>query len=197
MISEKMGRQRYSDRQLVEDCKVLSVQDLKRDGKLYDLENRWRKQWHLTLEGVYDPIIPPPQVEITYGLPTRYGEPLWKSLNVELSSTPCHFGGKRWWMKCDCGRRVQKLYIPPREVYYSCRKCHDLTYKLQKEHTSNLMAWQKACDYEVKLCEIGKGIKRTCYAGKPTRKFRQYLKYKEKYDAIYPIAISQLKNLNL
>jgi hypothetical protein len=62
-----------------------------------------------------------------------------------LVSTPCHFGGVRWWFQCSgmsvgnpCGRRVGKLYLPPGERYFACRYCHNLIYKACKEHDSRV-----------------------------------------------------------
>lgn len=45
----------------------------------------------------------------------RGGKPLFVRLAdgrpVELTSTPCHFGGERWWLVCpECQRRCQVLY---------------------------------------------------------------------------------------
>ena len=61
---------------------------------------------------------------------------------IELTQTPCHYGGRRWWFVCPavkdgiyCGDRVGKLYIPPAGQYFGCRKCYDLTYEsCQKSH---------------------------------------------------------------
>jgi hypothetical protein len=59
---------------------------------------------------------------------------------VDLESTPTQFGGQRWWFTCPlivcgapCIRRVGKLYLPPGERYFGCRKCHDLTYRSCQE----------------------------------------------------------------
>jgi len=46
---------------------------------------------------------------------------------VSLTSTPCNYGGFRWWFICShCGRRVGKLYGGK---YFLCRICQDLTYR--------------------------------------------------------------------
>jgi len=33
-----------------------------------------------------------------------------------------------------CERRVRKLYFPPREMYFGCRACHNLTYESAQTH---------------------------------------------------------------
>ncbi len=68
---------------------------------------------------------------------------------VQLQSTPTQFGGLRWWFTCPlttnglaCNRRAGKLYLPPGQRYFGCRKCHDLTYRgCQESHqTERLLA---------------------------------------------------------
>ena len=55
---------------------------------------------------------------------------------INLETTPCTFGGGRWWFRCPlvkngtpCGRRCFKLYEPPGANYFGCRGCYDLTYE--------------------------------------------------------------------
>ena len=56
---------------------------------------------------------------------------------VPLETTNPHFGGRRWWFRCPllaengrrCGRRVQKLYLPPGADYFGCRHCYKLSYE--------------------------------------------------------------------
>lgn len=48
-------------------------------------------------------------------------------------SSPCRFGGVRWWIVCTCGRRVLKVYRPPGELRFACRTCHELTYTSSQE----------------------------------------------------------------
>jgi len=55
---------------------------------------------------------------------------------IDLETTPCNFGGERWWFRCPlvkngnpCGRRCFKLYEPPGADYFGCRECYDLTYE--------------------------------------------------------------------
>jgi len=53
---------------------------------------------------------------------------------IQLESTPCHFGGQRFWFTCptpDCGRRAALLYFAG--VAFACRVCLDLSYPSQRE----------------------------------------------------------------
>ncbi len=60
---------------------------------------------------------------------------------VEVTSTRCRFGGRRFWLRCPlvrngvpCKRRVLQLYLPPGGRVFGCRKCHGLTYRICQEH---------------------------------------------------------------
>lgn len=56
---------------------------------------------------------------------------------VRLTSTPCHFGGRRWWFMCpgpSCQRKVAKLHMPPGRIEYACRHCHGLSYEGRQKH---------------------------------------------------------------
>ena len=62
---------------------------------------------------------------------------------VRLQSTPCRYGGVRWWFECPrCGRRVGKLYLPPRAVAYRCRLCWDLRYRSQRLANWDRRRWR-------------------------------------------------------
>ena len=60
---------------------------------------------------------------------------------VDLTTTPCRFGGRRYWFLCpgvSCGCRVAKLYRPPVATYYLCRHCHQLTYEGRQRHRNRM-----------------------------------------------------------
>ena len=61
-----------------------------------------------------------------------------KAIRQEIPMLPTNpnFGGRRWWFQCpvnagegNCGNRVRKLYLPRKETYFGCRKCHVLAYR--------------------------------------------------------------------
>ena len=56
---------------------------------------------------------------------------------IPLTTTPCRYGGKRYWFTCPwyksgvyCGRRVGTLYKDG--DYFACRHCYQLTYSSRK-----------------------------------------------------------------
>ena len=59
--------------------------------------------------------------------------------DVRLETTHSSRGGVRWWFLCPlvrdgrpCGRRVQKLYLPPNARQFGCRHCYGLTYQSRR-----------------------------------------------------------------
>jgi len=74
----------------------------------------------------------------------RYtGEEKKLEYKVDITTTPCHLGGVRYWFICplwNCGRRVGKLYLPSGAKYFGCRHCYDLTYTSCQEHDSRIDA---------------------------------------------------------
>lgn len=59
---------------------------------------------------------------------------------ISIISTPCNYGGVRFWFICPgwkngiaCRRRCRKLYLSPRGHVFACRVCHELTYKSRQK----------------------------------------------------------------
>ncbi len=53
---------------------------------------------------------------------------------VYLRSTPCNFGGVRWWWVCPLtGATVAKLYLPPGAKTFAARDAYRLPYRSQRE----------------------------------------------------------------
>ena len=79
-------------------------------------------------------------IRVQYTLKDRFsGESTDFDYKARLTSTPCHFGGRRWWFICPfvingqpCNDRVGALYLADGK-YFGCRHCQDLTYESSKE----------------------------------------------------------------
>lgn len=105
--------------------------------------------------------------------------------NILLTTTPCFFGGKRWWFLCPivrdnnpCINRARKLYKCG--LYFGCRQCLQLAYPSQNEnHHSQWAVIGKIGDYERELERLRPKIKIRYYKGKPTRKMRRHIKLRE------------------
>jgi hypothetical protein len=55
---------------------------------------------------------------------------------LRLTTTRPHWGGERFWFRCECGRRSGRLYLPTGETVFRCRPCYELTYRSAQEHNT-------------------------------------------------------------
>jgi hypothetical protein len=69
----------------------------------------------------------PARLMLAYGTWTRHGQWGLVEESVQLTVTPCMFGGWRTWFTCPgCESRCAVLYGG--ETQFRCRKCHQLVY---------------------------------------------------------------------
>ena len=101
---------------------------------------------------------------------------------IPLTTTPCRYGGKRYWFICPwykngvyCGKRVGKLY--KNGDYFACRHCYELTYS-SRNQSGRYKGFVSIPDIE----EAEKEVKRYYYRGKPTRKYRRVMRLNEKFE---------------
>lgn len=110
------------------------------------------------------------------------GEKAEMDYRVRLVTTPCRYGGKRYWFLCPlvrngipCERRVGVLYG---EKYFGCRYCYDVAYNAQFE--GGRIRTGSVTEPDVK--KAYNEIKRFYYRGAPTRRYRRYMRLREKMD---------------
>lgn len=104
-----------------------------------------------------------------------------------LVTTPCNYGGKRYWFICGlyrdnryCGRRVGKLYKPPGAKWFGCRYCWDLSYEARQNKLSTTSSYNflfKILRLNIKIILLNKKIKHFFWKGKITKKYQKLLKY--------------------
>jgi hypothetical protein len=111
---------------------------------------------------------------------------------VFLTTTPCYFGGKRYWFQCPtCGGRAGTLYKLGN--YFTCRNCAHLTYESKRENRRYPRFFQiYGIRSAYKARELKSKIKRYSYAGKITKKFSRVLKLQD----IFLESISREKEIN-
>lgn len=122
-------------------------------------------------------------VRLQYGQTDRWsGEKNDMDYRVPLVTTPCNYGGKRYWFKCClskngvyCGRRVGVLYQIGK--YWGCRHCGNVAYNAQAESKKHR---GMVCIPDVEKAESE--VKRKYYNSKMTRKYKRYLKLEEKFE---------------
>ena len=138
-----MGRHRWTERLTVEQCFPLTTEAFKRaevfslpihiSGKISwtDSQGRNRGTVEYTTQNASN--------GITIRIRRQYAAldatlRLVEECVVPVTATPCHFGGQRFWFRCQCGRRVGRLYLPPGQQAFRCRHCFNLTYLSAQTH---------------------------------------------------------------
>lgn len=98
-----------------------------------------------------------------------------------LEKLPCRYGGFKWFVRCGlhkngnyCGRRARVLYSTG--DWYGCRNCSAITYE-----SCNQSGRSKGLVSLSKLQQVESNLARRLYAGKPTRKYRRYLKLNRQF----------------
>jgi hypothetical protein len=129
----------------VDKCHRLDITQLRRDGALVPTPDRaWLYRQEFTwgnseaLLAVVTDSGQPVAVVVVHeigGTGKRHAYP------VELTSTPCNYGGSRLWFLCPlvagdgaCRRRCRTLFLPYGASHFGCRECHRLTYESRQRH---------------------------------------------------------------
>jgi hypothetical protein len=94
---------------------------------------------------------------------------------IELTMQAVTFG-VRYYFECNCGLRVNKLYLPPGQRAYKCRTCYRLRYEIT---TFNRSSGPGQLLYRtnrmIKLANKRAGMNRVMYGGRYTRRFERFL----------------------
>lgn len=114
---------------------------------------------------------------------------------IPLTTTPCRYGGKRYWFTCPmyhnqiyCGRRVGVLY--KNGDFFACRHCNDLTYE-----SRNLSGWAKSVGAVISCPELEKlegELTKRYYRGRPTKRYQRFLKKEDKSEYQLIVAAGML-----
>jgi len=111
------------------------------------------------------------------------GEKSDMDFDIKMTTTPCKFGGKRYWFICPltkngryCGRRVGVFYSIGK--WFGCRHCGNIAYQAQFE--GGRFRVGSVCEPDVEKAYYE--AKTQYYKGKPTRRYKRYLKLRNKMD---------------
>ena len=187
-----MGRYYSSKKTESDSLKKIQTWWLKKYGYLNDDCRRsgsikWTNNWSGTESSVsisVDIYHEDPHLQITYTQTDQDGEKKNFDYKIPLTTTPCYYGGKRYWFICPwyasgiyCGRRVAVIYKAG--DYFACRHCYNLTY-----NSRNLGGFFKAAGQTISAPELDtlrEETKTEYYRGKMTKKYKRYLKKEEKF----------------
>lgn len=121
------------------------------------------------------------------------GEKKSMDYEVELTTTPCNYGGKRYWFICPltkngrrCGRRVGVLYSIGK--WFGCRHCGEIAYDAQM--SGGKFRSSSVCLPDIERAE--KEVKRHYYNGKPTRKYIRVMRLNDKFRRSFMMIAARL-----
>ena len=125
-----------------------------------------------------------PYIKLKYTHTSRWtNEKSDMDFEISLTTTPCKYGGVRYWFICPlfksgryCGRRVGVTYSIHKRL--CCRYCGDIAYAAQMNGGKYRMGSVSLPDVK----KAGEEVKRYYYNGKPTRKYRRFLRLKNSLD---------------
>ncbi len=200
-----MGRYYSNAKEIVENTTKLSIFRLKEFGLLCDyaaMTLTWKSNLseHKNSIGI---LVDTEKLyaKVNYTITDRHsGEKTHYDYKISLTTTPCNFGGVRYWFICPlsvngvyCGRRTGMLYLASGGHYFGCRHCYNLSYVSRNE--SHLLGRIGQLGYLLKVTrqykELHKQIKRWTWRGCPTKKVRRLKALERKIEwgevILYPI----------
>jgi len=183
MISDKsMGRYFFDKKTTAEECKSISIVNMKKWGffkaRTHSGGITWTSYGNKT-NIAYDFDREKLRLRLRYTFSNAEDDPKAKQdYYVRMSTTPCQFGGVRYWMHCpQCGKRSGKLFLAGKYVF-ACRTCWNLSYQSQ-----NFVGFERALGSTISCDELDRmrvEMRITHYKGKQTKKYRKFLKYEKK-----------------
>lgn len=122
------GSGRRSTKPKVEECSSIDANRLNRDGCL---NNGWNGTMTWSRNGVKSSSIG--MRTTTNYLHLGYSSEQYGSViqPIQIERLSCRFGGSRTYFRCDCGKRVVKLYSLGR--LFLCRHCYGLFHSSKNE----------------------------------------------------------------
>jgi hypothetical protein len=169
-----MGRRYYGRKATADESADLSIYRLKKRGMLSG-QSAQKITWTSSMPGKETTIImgvyltDNPFAILMYTVTGRDGNKTDYNYPVSLVTTPCNFGGVRYWFGCpSCERRVGVLYLAPGDVHFRCRHCNNLSYHSRSRSGMELFGHTSR-----QIDKLQGEIKRWTWRGRPTRKVRR------------------------
>jgi hypothetical protein len=189
-VKKDMGGYYWDKKDTVEDCWSVSISFLRKHGYFSE---PCSMSGTISWKNCYDEQVASISVTIStmdgenyirfeYAITDHHSkEKTDYDYKVALQTTPCNFGGARYWFTCplsvngvDCGRRVAKLYLVPGGNYFGCRHCYNLSYESRNKTRSGMLgAFGGVLKADKQIEELRSQIKRWTYKRKPTQKARK------------------------
>jgi hypothetical protein len=139
-----------------------------------------------------------PNIRFDYTHTRWDGEKEVMDYRVELTTTICQYGGKRFWFICPlvrggnpCRRRVGVLYAAGR--YFGCRVCYDLAYASQQEsHGGGFLGmFGEYLRLGTAIGDREDKLRVRYWKGQPTKRYARLLKKADRLDSFDSAAMLQ------
>lgn len=124
-------------------------------------------------------------LRIHYSL-NKNGSETTYNYKIPIERTLCNFGGFRYWFICPwykggiyCGKRVANIYC--KSKYFSCRHCNELTYRSRKASGISKSLGGSSININ-DLDKQRNEMRSTHYKGRPTKRFKLWVKKYEKLE---------------
>jgi hypothetical protein len=134
---------------------------------MIDKQNNWSENNYIQLRYTHTSQITNKKEDMNY--------------KIEITTTPCNYGGKRYWFICPltkngkyCGRRIGVLYSI--DKWFGCRHCGRIAYASQMRGGRFRGSSISLPDVE----QAEKEIKRYYYNGEPTKKYKRLIRMRAK-----------------
>jgi hypothetical protein len=140
-------------------------------------------------------------IRFRYNQTDRFtGEKTDFDYKVHLTTTPCNFGGERYWFICPlskngkpCGKRIGVLYKDG--DYFGCRNCYELTYSSRNANRGyKHFPLFRTLDLSQQMDKLWSKIKTWSYDGKLTKKAKRYKQLEAELHHYYGVFQDTEKN---
>jgi hypothetical protein len=139
-----MGRERWTNRLTVESCLSLDIESFRRAGTVpsSQLGVSGEVVWK-TLSGDFLGWLDYATQTTLAGTKIHVREQVRMLCSrvveipeqqIDLTTSPTNFNGKRYWFLCGCWRQVGRIYLPPGEGIIRCRHCYNLIHRSAQRH---------------------------------------------------------------
>ena len=187
----------YNSKATADESYSLKMSYLKKRGMLTGEESIEKIAWTSSMTGKTTAVIvcvyltDDPYAILIYTITDRDGNETDYNYAVSLVTTPCNFGGVRYWFGCpSCGRRVAVLYLAPGDVYFRCRHCNNLSY-----HSRNNGSTARFGVIGREIDKLRSEIKRWTWQGRPTRKVRRLQALERKMRVLSGVVSARIERL--
>ena len=165
----------YNRKPTAEESCDITIFKLKKWGMLSSGQTTGKTSWTSSMTGKITTLLllvdvtDEPFVIFMYTLTDRDGNETKYDQTVPLETTPCNFGGERYWFLCPvCYSRVGALFLIPGDVNFACRHCNNITYLSRNRCNAGAFGHTSR-----QIDKLRSEIKRWTWRGRPTRKVRR------------------------